>query len=121
MPEDDSPQVSTGVCTLPFVIWNLPSGIRHCPSVIKQELAAVEQRPEDVLEDLCLVGALAQQGPERRQLLGGRSARQAAEVEVDDPFLGVLPGGLELGDDTALLDLGVDRVTVEQVEGLRQR
>src|SRR5262249_8722490 len=79
-----------------------------------------EQGPEDVSERLGLVVPLAQEGDEPGELGRGWLARKASDIELGDPFLGKLPGGDELGDESALLDLGVDGVAVEQVQRLGQ-
>src|SRR4051812_35331433 len=83
------------------------------PSMVEQELPAVQQRPENVLIRLGLVRALAERGEKFIKLLAGRAAREGPDVQLHQPLLGVLLGGEELGDKAPLLDLGVDGVAVE--------
>src|SRR5262245_65485631 len=89
--------------------------------MIEQEFAAIQERPEQVLEGLGLVFVLLEGRGERRNLLRSRLAREAADVELGDPLREGLLAGLDPGDQAALLDLLVDRLAIEQVERLRER
>src|SRR5262245_45881508 len=89
-------------------------------SMIEQKFTTIEQGPEEVCQGLGGVLLAVQGGDEPVELGPGRLAGEAADVELGDPLLGELLGGDELGDEPALLDLGVDSVAVEQVEGLRE-
>ena len=56
--------------------------------MIEQKLSTIQQGPEDIFECLLLVGALAEREHELIELFAGRLAGEAAEVKVDESFLG---------------------------------
>ena len=115
MMTDDRWQMTDGrsqICHLSSVI----------SSVIEQKLPAIEQKfPEDIFKRLLLIGPLSEHGLELGELVGSGLAREAAEVMVQNPLFGELFGGDQARDHTALADLGVDGIAVEQVKGLRER
>src|SRR5262249_44549670 len=90
-------------------------------SMIEQKFPAVEQRPEYVFKNLVLVFGGRYQRRQSGQLILVRLARERANIELGNPRFDGRLARIELGDQPALLDLRVDRITVEQVEGLRKR
>ena len=105
-------------CPLPHVFRR--SAAPH-PSVVEQELAAVEQRPVDVVQRTVDVAALCEERGESGDLLLGRLASQTGDVQLLDDLDRRQPFVLHGLDDSALSHLGIDDISVHQVEGLRQR
>ena len=87
--------------------------------MVEYKFLRIKQRPEDVVQHLLGLGAGGEELFQLRRFLLRGFAAQAAEVEVLDDLRGRLALLEQLLDYAALLNLGLERVAVEQVQRLR--
>jgi hypothetical protein len=96
--------------------------------VIEQELFGVHECPEYVLEDefrfwgRLVVGCWGGEfGFEFGDFLVGGFSCEATDEEFDDDVIGVLAVFQEFFDDLTASDFSFDRVSIQEVECLRER
>src|ERR1039458_4828493 len=88
--------------------------------MVEDKLLRVKQRPEHIVEHLLWRGAGFAEGFQLGQLLRAGLTAQAAEIQVRDDLFRRLAALEQRLDHAALLDLVLNRVAVEQVQGLRK-
>src|SRR5947209_738046 len=90
-------------------------------SVVEHELARVQDRPEDIVQRLLLVLLRGDDSLQLRLLLRRRLAAEAAHVQFVEDLAGSLLLRETAADQVALGNARGRRLTVEQVQRLRQR
>src|SRR6185295_9002499 len=92
---------------------------RSVRSVIEDKLLGIDERPEDVVENLFGLGAFGiQKSFQLRQFIIGRLAAEAAKVQITYHLFRSVPLLQQALDQTAILDFFLECISVQQVQGL---